>query len=527
MPPGRPGCYHQRMNTKQAWLLAWGFLRLPLVGILLYLFRFQAAEWLDQTFELWRVMDGVVYSASTFPTRILLYLGCVLALGLGFWLTGKLPIPGGARHVLSLAGAFAGISIAFVHLFKLPDAAARAGIVTAFLAANTLPYERLSNWIAARGGILNPVFLAGVGAVEAFVPQAYILWMAEKIQAGTSIKKWSWVCGVLVAPLVWIFLLVPFDNQRVLTLGERLHASAAVEKFAQGDFNWVEFHPENHFLYAVGRSSNHLLAFDAKDLSQPPRKSREDIGKTQGFAFNPERGEIYAYKAETGEVVSIDAATLETIRRTPAPNLSPGDIWMTWDKHTDSIILASEADAEIGTPLIMFDRESGEILAALPLPWIPTNIALHAGEPILYFNSFKDTYLVAWDMSAREIIEQTSTSPRTDRLIFSPRNSEILVASPLEAVILRYDSKTLKHLGNIETSLGDRTMTLDIRRNLLLVGNFINNRLTVIDLNTFEPVDSFYLGPWIRTIALDEENGIAYVSTARNLFKVKYIDPDN
>ena len=123
-------------------------------------------------------------------------------------------------------------------------------------------------------------------------------------------------------------------------------------------------------------------------------------------------------------------------------------------------------------------------------------------------------------MDSHEIVQRMETSPRTDRLIFWPGASEALVASPLEGAILRYDAETLEFKGKVNTSFGGRTLTIDSQRNLLLVGNFINNRVQVIDLNTFEPVASFYIGPWIRTIALDVEQGIAYVSTVRNLFKV-------
>lgn len=517
-------CYYRRMNIKQKWIFAWAVLRLPLLALVTYLFRFQIAEALERTVELWRVMDLAVYSASTASTRILLYLGCVLVLGLGLWLTGKLPVSPSIRYVVSTAGAFAGIVIAFIYLFKTGDALARAGIVTALLALNTMPQEWLSKRVVA-GRLLSLVFLAGVGLVEAVVPQAYVIWLAEKFRAGNSIKKWSWLSGVMIAPLFWIFLLVPFDNQRVLTLSERLHANPTVEKFAQGDFNWIELNAEHGLLYAVGRGTNYLLAFDVNDLGKPPRRSQEDIGKTQGFAYNPERQEIYAYKTETRELIYMDALTLETLHTVPVPDLSPGDIWMVWEKHSDSILIASEADVETGTPLILFDRESGNVIATLPLPWVPTNIAVHADKPMLYFNSFKDTYLAAWDMVNHEVAADTTTSPRTDRLIYSPTSSEILVASTLEGLILRYDAETLEYLGSIKTSLGDRTMTHDIKRNLLLVGNFINNKLTVFDLNTFESVETFYLGPWIRTITLDAEQGIAYVSTVRGLFKVRYIHP--
>lgn len=512
------------MSIKQKWIFAWAVLRLPFLALVTYLFRFQIAETLEKTVELWRVMDVAVYSASTASTRLFLYAGCVLVLGLGLWLTGKLPISPSIRYAVSIAGAFAGIAIAFIYLFKTGDALTRAGIVTALFALNTVPQEWLSKRMTA-GRILSLVFLAGVGLVEAVVPQAYVIWLAEKFRAGNSIKKWSWLSGVMIAPVFWIFLLVPFDNQRVLTLGERLHANPAVEKFAQGDFNWIELNAEHGLLYAVGRGTNYLLAFDVNDLGKPPRRSQEDIGKTQGFAYNPERQEIYAYKTETRELIYMDALTLDTSHTVSVPDLSPGDIWMVWDKHTDSILIASEADVETGTPLLLFDRESGNVIATLPLPWVPTNIAVHAGKPMLYFNSFKDTYLAAWDMFNHEITVDTTTSPRTDRLIYSPTSSEILVASTLEGLILRYDAGTLEYLGSIKTSLGDRTMTHDIKRNLLLVGNFINNKLTVFDLNTFESVETFYLGPWIRTITLDAEQGIAYASTVRGLFKVRYIHP--
>lgn len=78
---------------------------------------------------------------------------------------------------------------------------------------------------------MNFFFLAGAGWCEAFFPQAYIFWLMGKFQAGNSVQKWSWLSGVMVAPLFWIFLLPPHDNQRILTLGEKMHASPAVEKF--------------------------------------------------------------------------------------------------------------------------------------------------------------------------------------------------------------------------------------------------------------------------------------------------------
>jgi DNA-binding beta-propeller fold protein YncE len=381
------------------------------------------------------------------------------------------------------------------------------------------------DWLTKRisgSGILHLVFLSAVGLSEALFPQAYSFWLMEKFQAGMNIKKWSWLSGMLIAPLFWLFLLTPYDNQRILTLGEKLHTSPAVEKFAAGAYNWIEYDAELHQIFVVGHGTNFLLAFDAEHLNVPPRKS-EDIGKMQSFGYNPERQEIYAYEAGKRLLHYIDAVTLVTLRSVPVAELSPGDVWVNWQPGTDSITIASEADKEIGIPFVMIDRESGETIATLSLPLIPTNVAFHTVKDVMYFNSFKDTYLVSWDLNTHEVMQQVETSPNTDRLIYNPGTSEVLVASTMEGAMLRYDADTLEYKGKLNVSIGDRTMSLDQERNLLLVGNFINNRIQVIDLKTEKQIASFYIGPWIRTISLDVENGIAYVSTVRNLFKVKYV----
>lgn len=511
---------------KKSGLIIWSLLRLPILAAGLYLFRNPISEFVKARIELRYIIDFAVYSANTFETRFELYLACVIALAFGYWLVKKWIVSESSAYLLTLVGMLPVIYISFQFLLVTPNAPGRTLIVLLILAVNTLPMEWLTKQISG-SGMLNFVFLAAVGLSEAIFPQAYILWLMENFRAGTSIKKWSWLSGVLIAPLFWLFLLTPYDNQRILTLGEKLHANPAVEKFAAGAYNWIEYDANLHQIFVVGHGSNFLLAFDTDDLNVPPRKS-EDIGKMQSFAYNPQRQEIYAYEANKRQLHYINAVTLETLRSAPVVDLSPGDVWVNWQPGTDSITIASEADYEVGIPFVMIDRESGESIASLPLPLIPTNVAFHAEKDVMYFNSFKDTYLVSWDLKTHKLLERVETSPSTDRLVYNPDTSEVLVASTMEGVILRYDADTLEYKGKINVSLGDRTMTIDLKRNLLLVGNFINNRVQVIDLKTYKPIASFFVGPWIRTITLDVEQGIAYVSTVRNLFKVNYnVDVNN
>ncbi|GAB4506772.1 MAG: hypothetical protein Fur0017_30280 [Anaerolineales bacterium] len=467
-------------------------------------------------------MDFFVFTVSTFSTRLILYLTCSAALGFWHWLTTKPRISKAMQYILWLTGAFIGIFISFEYLFLASDAIVRSAILTALLAVNTLPYE----WLAKRlesGKAINLFFLAGVGVVEALFPQSYVVWLTNQVHKEMPIKKWSWLSGILIATLFWVFLFVPYDNQRVFTLTEKINADPAVKKIAPGVYNWVELNPEHDLLYAVGRGTNFLLAFDLNHLDQPPLRSREDIGKTQSFAFNPERQEIYVYKAETRELLYMDALTLEVFRSVPVIDLSPGDVWMRWQPYNDTIILSSEADAEMGVPLYVFDRESGEVVASMGFPIIPTAfLILHPEKPLMYFNSFKDPYFAIWDMQIYEITRQVEITPRTDRMVFSEKHNEVWIASPLDGAVMRYNADTLEFTGRIKTTLGDRTLTLDTQRNLLLTGNFMNGKLTIIDLAAEKTIASYYLGPWIRTIALDMEKGMTYVSTVRGLFKVNY-----
>lgn len=506
---------------KNAGLLIWAILRLPVITAGLYLFRAQIAALIEKHFNLGLIIESTIYIISTAWIRFLLFLPFLAVLAGIHLLIRKWAKGDGWGYFYFLVDAFIIIELVSIYLLKIPNAWLPSLLLALFLALNTLPENWLKKWLP-RNRIMNFFFVIGLGFWEALFPQAYFYWLTDRLQPHRPSGKWAWLAGVAIACFYWLFILTPYNNQRILTLGEKLHPNPAVEKFGQGGYNWIEFNPEKNLLYAVGHNVNYLMAYDTQHLSQPPRRSSVKIGKPQSFAFNPDLQELYVYRADTQELLYLDAVTLELFRSVPIPDLSPGDVWVNWQRGTDSITIASEADREAGTPFIMLDRMSGEIIASIPLPLTPTNVAFEPDENIFYFNSFRDTYLVAWDMLTHEVIEHVEISPRTDRLVYFAAQSEVLVASPQDGAILRYDATSLDYKGRIDTSLGDRTLTIDPQRNLLLVGNFINNHLQLIDLITYEPITSFYLGPWIRTIALDVEQGVAYVSTAGNIFKVNY-----
>jgi hypothetical protein len=510
---------------KRATLIAWTVLRLPMLALVLYLARFSLLDLWEQTLGLEHTAAYAVYLLSTFQTRILLYLGGAAALGIILMASTRLAQNDKGGYVLRVAGVFLLVLVSSAYLLIVSNALPRALIVAALFALNALPVGWLSNRTGSTKGI-GAFLLAGAGLVEAVIPQIYFHWLGDRLQIEKRWMKFSPLAGVLVAPLFWIFILTPVDNQRIISLGSRLHPEPAVEKFADGDYNWIEFNPARRELYVVGLDTNFILAHDADNLDAPPRRSKTPIDKSQSFAFNPERQEIYIYNNISRELLYFDAVELKVLRVVQLPGMATGDVWIAWNRLTDAIIISSETDRTDGESFIMLDRESGETLATLSPPLIPTAFILfHPNEPVLYFNSFRDTYLVAWNMREYKFDVETKTQPRTDRMAYIPHNDEIMVASSLEGAVLRYDAASLEFRGKIKTSPGDRTLAFDPKRNLLLTGNFIDNRVRVVDLNTHEIVETYYLGPWIRTITLDTENGVAYVSSIRGLFKLTYAQP--
>jgi hypothetical protein len=65
---------------------------------------------------------------------------------------------------------------------------------------------------------------------------------------------------------------------------------------------------------------------------------------------------------------------------------------------------------------------------------------------------------------------------------------------------------------------------VDSSRHWLLCGSLVTHQLEVIDLNTQQRVAAYYLGPWLRTIVLDSQAGVAYVSSHGGLFAVQYAE---
>jgi hypothetical protein len=247
-------------------------------------------------------------------------------------------------------------------------------------------------------------------------------------------------------------------------------------------------------------------------------------GGAQGFAYDPSANQLFAVNTYTKQLLYLDATTLRVQKTADLAQLSPGDPWIAVDAQTDTLTVVSEADVRIGDPLIVLERSNGRTVARADLD--AGNLLKHPSRPWLYLTFFRRrSEVMLYDLEARSVTRRAPADPRAERMAFWKTKNELLVTSPIESRVLRYDADTLTPKGYFAALFGVRAIALDEERQLLLCGNIATGHLIVLDLRTGERVSTRYLGPWLRTIELDVPNGTAYVSANGALYFLRYSTP--
>ena len=107
-------------------------------------------------------------------------------------------------------------------------------------------------------------------------------------------------------------------------------------------------------------------------------------------------------------------------------------------------------------------------------------------------------------------------------MILDENRNELLISNPSKGTISRYDPLTFEYLGAISANWGVRSLAIDKEHNLLFAGSLVDNTLVIIDQTTNQTIRRCWVGPWVRSIVLDTENRLAYVSTRYELLCVQY-----
>lgn len=528
----------QRMSRGSEVLIGWVVLRLPLLLVLVYLLREQLMAAIEPIVGTYWPTAVCVILISTVVARIVLFLGTFVILSLSFTLMASAIR---SRLWLGLVSftVSCGLFLALFHfsagfLHRLDIAVALA--LSVLLLGNTLPAvsEQPEGSLLAR--LRSLVFTCGVG-IEVLLPRPFLDWMASRLGEDhryiRPIRRWipSWFPGVCTMSALSVLYLsattwapAPDHPQGILELQRAWHSDLSVELINDLDCYCLELNQDKGVLYASGWGAPRILAFDTKTPYATPRASPVDTKRAENFAYDPIGNELFVYMTGVDQLVVLDAATLELRRSLDVTPLAEGEVIIVWDARAGQVFLLSEADVEDGPAFAAIDAQTGELHKTMDLD-AGSGGLLDPNRPLLYLGSFRRrSEIVVYNTEQHEIVATIATDSRIDGLAFDERADQLLVSSPLNSAVLRYDAASYEQQTTLKTSFGARSLALDTQRNLLLTASIASNHLEVIDLTTERVVASYWLGPWLRRIALDAETGIAYVSSRYGLFRVSYID---
>lgn len=489
--------------------VAWAALRLPFALIILYALRAPLIDLIERLFDIIWITQFVIDLASTPLTRFAAFV--------------------------ALMGVFTAIAVfaraRFGAARAYPIALAGAGVLSLAVIVGTgtglkwlVPPLLLlaTNWapdaVLARLGLTAPRMRALIayvpGVSEALFTDRFLAWARGRVHAAMP------AAGALMAALA---LAATLHGGELAKVERALRAGDDVRLVDDGNLNGLSLDSSGRYLFATGHGASHLLRYDLEDLAAAPVASPEPSDGAQGLAYDPGHNEILLYRASDQAVVALDARTLALVRTIPAGELSPGDPWIIYDRITDTVTLASEADVQVGQPFVVLDRLTGAVRDVRPLD--AGLLALNPNAPVLYVSFFRrGRGVLAYDIARSEIVAEGPSDARMDRLGFDPVSNEVLVPSPMESRILRYDPNTLELRGSFRVMFGVRELAIDPTRNVMLTASIATGKVAMVDMATRRVVRTWYLGPWLRTIVLSPERGRAYVSSNGALYELRYAE---
>ena len=498
-------------------VLLWVLLRVPTLILAAYLLRSPILTVLERHVDIVAITRTVIEILSTPVARIVsgITFGGLLLLAV---VAAKRFRPL-TKYTLVLLTA--GILVALAYNAGVISGR-RGGLVWLITAANFLPGS-FFGMATRHARAWNALFITGVGIAELFFAREYWLWIRRHSGSARSPGHTGLLAsalpGLLVGSLAFA-LLIRGEGLLIFEQRVRLSSDAVILERGQS-FNWLDLDPTGRYLYATGHTIARLRRYDLLDPSAAPLQSQVSTGGAQGFAYDPNANEIYAINTFTNQLLYFDATTLEQRHVVDVPRLSPGDPWVAVDGPTGTVTIVSEADSQVGAPLIVLERTSGRILGEAPLD--AGNILKHPSKPWLYLSFFRRrNEVLLYDLEARSIRRSTAADAQAERMVYWKAGNELLVTSPVKSRILRFDADSLSPKGYFVAPFGARAIALDERRQLLLCGNIATGYVLIVDLRTGTPVARHYLGPWLRTITLHVESGTAYVSSNGALYRLEY-----
>jgi DNA-binding beta-propeller fold protein YncE len=489
----------------------WEILRLPALLLIFLVFRRPIQGFVVEVFDLSRATLFIINVLSTPVCRAIYFAVSSLTLLLCAFTSRSL---GRAYLITSFVGIILFVGACIITsrsiLFAVP--------AIAMLTCNLAP----SNITSSPASHLNRRFLVvAIGVSEVLFFWRHVGGVLFGLLGKTlpSLPRWQWALpGIVISTAASAVLL---NGSAFVPYEQALRSSPNVQILAGGDFNWIQLDATEQFLFATGHGLDRIRRYRLADNLSSFIESEVSANSAQDFAYDPTTNEIYVYNDATRQLLCLDGETLKLKRSTPLPDVSPGDAWLAVDPTTKTIVVASEADEQTGTPFYVVDQFTGKVISDANIE--AGSLLIDSKNSIAYLNYFRRKRgVLIYDLKRGQISKEASLPSNSDRMVLRRPQNELLISLPIESRIARLDADTLQMKGSISTVFGVRTIALDEASNMLLSGSLATGMLEVLDVSNGRRLASFFLGPWLRTIELVPGQNIAYVSSNGAIYKVRY-----
>jgi DNA-binding beta-propeller fold protein YncE len=155
-------------------------------------------------------------------------------------------------------------------------------------------------------------------------------------------------------------------------------------------------------------------------------------GRPRWAVYDQERDRVYANIREPAEILVIDCAQFEIERALAVPVGGPHGLWLDRDR------LFCAAD---GGALVVLDRETGELLASLPLPGVPDVVMCDPDLQRLYVAVGEPGVVCSFDSDRLEPLERVETEQGAHTIGWDPADRRLYVFCPASGGALVFEER--------------------------------------------------------------------------------------
>ena len=401
-------------------------------------------------------------------------------------------------------------------------------VIGCLVAANTIPPERWRAILASPryGRWLSLFFWTCIG-IEFLLPRAFLAWIGHRERPGESSPNLLRLLpgAALAAAALAVFAPHPM----LMRLGQAMFMSPAADFVFGPDYQIYSAYDVSDF--ARNPTTGDIVLCGQEQHS--PKVLRGGAGSPIDTGVHNAGNEFCEFAGpdalvtadkDGDDLLVIDPDSFRLRASQRLERLPHGEVLLATFPALNLVAAASENEkGDGGGPDIrIVDLQSMKVIREIDAE--VGYLIADPRRPVIYANHFATNLGVrAWDVRTGRLLATSRRFGRSDRMAFDAARNEILATLPETGQVWRLDADTLKDKTPIDTVFGVRGIAIDPGRDLLLAASFLNNDLDVIDLKTGRSLRRYRLGPWLRTVLIPSNDGVALVASRYGVYRLNYL----